>query len=117
MQCIEQYGIRNIYPQLLLHPLCLVVEYPTDSIFSIGGNGIVVERVGWHHHSVVLNHAREVFLAQKTEYAIDSACVSTSTHHSRPVPAQVIKKIISFYFEFEHIISRLYEARFKIAGL
>jgi hypothetical protein len=42
--------------------------------------------------------------------------VSTSTHHSRPVPAQVIKKIISFYFEFEHIISRLYEARFKIAG-
>jgi hypothetical protein len=91
MRCIEQCTARKTYPQLLLHPLRLV-EYPAGSIFSIGGGGVVVERVGQPRHSGVLNQAREVFPAQKTEDAIDLACVNTSTRHNRPVPAQVIKK-------------------------
>jgi len=92
MRCIEQCSARKTYPQLLLHPLRLVVEYPAGPICSIGGGGVVVKQVGRPRHSGVLNQAREVLLAQKTEDAIDLACVTTSTRHNRPVPAQVIKK-------------------------
>lgn len=92
MRCIEQCSARKAYPQFLLHPLRLVVVYPSVPICSIGGGGVVVKRVGRHHHSGVLNEAREVFPAQKTKDAIDVACVSTSSRHNRPVPVQVIKK-------------------------
>ena len=52
----------------------------------------MVKQVGRPRHSDVLNQAREVLLAQKTEDAIDLACVTTSTRHNRSVPTQVIKK-------------------------
>jgi len=92
MRCIEQYSARKTYPQLLPHLLRLIVEYPTGPIFSIGGGSVVVERVGRPHHSGVLNYAKEVFPAQKTEDDIDLPCVSTSTRYNRLVLAQVIKK-------------------------
>jgi hypothetical protein len=64
----------------------------------------VVEKIDRDHHSRVLNNGREVFPAQKTEDAIDVAFVTTYTRHNRLGPAQEIKKkIISFYFEFEHM--------------
>jgi hypothetical protein len=75
----------------MLHPLRHIVEYPAISIFSIGGGGVLVERIGGPHHSSVLNQAREVFLAQKTEDAIDRASVSsTCTLHNPLGPAQMI---------------------------
>ena len=92
MRCIEQYSARKTYPQLLPHLLRLIVEYPTGPIFSIGGGGVVVERVGRPRHSGVLDQPREVFPAQKTEDDIDLACVSTSTRYNCLVLAQVIKK-------------------------
>ena len=92
MRCIEQYSARKTYPQLLPHLLRLIVEYPTGPIFSIGGGSIVVERVGQPHHSGVLNQAKEVFPAQKTEDPIDFECVGPSTQHFGPVSARVIKK-------------------------
>ena len=66
------------YPQLLLHPLRLVIEFPAVPVYCIGGDGVVVEGVGWARHSGVLNQSREVF------------------------PAQIIS--ISLYYDFEHII-------------
>jgi hypothetical protein len=43
------------YPQLLLHPLRLVIEFSTVPVYCIGGDGVVVEGVGWARHSAVLN--------------------------------------------------------------
>jgi hypothetical protein len=43
------------YPQLLLYPLCLVVEFPVVSVYCIGGDDVVVEGVGWARHSGILN--------------------------------------------------------------
>lgn len=86
----NECDILSTYPQLLLHPLRLVVEYPAVPIWSIGGGGVVVERIGRPPHSGVLNQARVVFPAQKTEDAIDGPCVTSL--HNRPAPAQVIKK-------------------------
>jgi hypothetical protein len=51
------------YPQLLLHPLHLVVEFSAVPVYCIGGSGVVVEGVGWAHHSGVLNQSKEVFPA------------------------------------------------------
>jgi hypothetical protein len=42
------------YPQLLLHPLRLVIEFPAVPVYCIGGDGVVVEGVGWARHSSVL---------------------------------------------------------------
>ena len=69
----------------------------------------MVKRVGRPRHSGVLNQAREVLLAQKTEDAIDLACVSTSTRHNRPVPAQVINNrpisILIFNISYKVVIT------------
>lgn len=50
-------------PQLLLHPLRLVVELSVVPIYCIGGDGVVVEGVCWARHSGVLDKSREVFPA------------------------------------------------------
>jgi hypothetical protein len=64
------------YPQLLLHPLRLVIEFSTVPVYCIGGNGVVVEDVGWARHSGVLNQSRVVFPAQQAEDAIGVATVT-----------------------------------------
>jgi hypothetical protein len=71
------------YPQLLLHPLCLVAEFPVIPVYCIGGGDVVVEGVGWARHSDVLNQSREVFLAQQAEDAIGVAAV-TPQHSPQP---------------------------------
>jgi hypothetical protein len=63
------------YPQLLLHPLRLVVEFPIVSVYCIGGDGVVVEGVGWARHSGVLNQSREVFPAQQAEDVVMLRCL------------------------------------------
>jgi hypothetical protein len=45
----------------LLHLLRLVIEFSVVPVYYIGGDGIVVEGVGWARHSDVLNQSREVF--------------------------------------------------------
>jgi hypothetical protein len=55
--------LLSTYPQLFLHSLRLVAEYPALPIFSIGGRGVVLERIGQLLHSAVPNHAREVLPA------------------------------------------------------
>jgi hypothetical protein len=80
------------YPQLLLHPLCLVIEFPVVPVYCIGGDGVVVEGVGWARHSGVLNQSKEVFPAQQAEDAIGEATMTPSIIHNRPRPVQVINK-------------------------
>ena len=58
------------YPQLLLHLLHLVIEFPAVSVYCIGGDGVVVEGEGWARHSGVLHKSREVFPAQQAEDVI-----------------------------------------------
>ena len=91
MRLIKQYSARKTYPQLLLHPLRLVVEFSVVPIYCIGGDSVVVEGVGWSHHSGVLNQSREVFPAQKVEDAIGVAVVTPCTLQNLPRPFQVIK--------------------------
>jgi hypothetical protein len=64
------------YPQLLLHPLRLVIEFPVVPVYCKGGNGVVVEGEGWAHHSGVLHKSREVFPAQKADDAIGGATMT-----------------------------------------
>jgi hypothetical protein len=64
------------YPQLLLHPLRLVIEFPTVPVYCIGGNGVVVEGESWACHSGVLHKSREVFHAQQVEDAIGGATMT-----------------------------------------
>jgi hypothetical protein len=64
------------YPQLLLHPLRLVIEFPIVPVYCIGGENVVVEAVGWAHHSGVLNKSSEVFHAQQAEDAIGVATMT-----------------------------------------
>jgi hypothetical protein len=59
MRHILQYS--KTYPQLLLHTLRLVVEFPAVLVYCIGGDDVVVEGVSWVRHSTVLNQSREVF--------------------------------------------------------
>jgi hypothetical protein len=80
------------YPQLLLHSLCLVVEFPVVPVYCIGGDGIVVEGVGWARHSGVLNQSREVFSAQQAEDAIGVATMTPSILNNHPRPVQVINR-------------------------
>jgi hypothetical protein len=80
------------YPQLLLHPLRLVIEFPVVLVYCIRGDGVVVEGVGWARHSGVLNQSREVFSAQQPEDAIGEATMTPSIIHNRPRPIQVINK-------------------------
>jgi hypothetical protein len=80
------------YPQLFLHPLRLVVEFPVVPVYCIRGDGIVVEGVGWARHSGVLNQYREVFPAQQVEDAIGVATVTPSILQNLPRPIQVINK-------------------------
>jgi hypothetical protein len=72
------------YPHLLLHPLRLVIEFPTVPVYCIGGDGVVVEGLGWDHHSSVLNQSKEVFPAQQAEDAIGEATMTPSIIHNRP---------------------------------
>ena len=67
MRLIKQYSARKTYPQLLLHPLRLVIEFPAVPVYCIGGDGVVVEGEGWARHSGVLHKSREVFPAQQAE--------------------------------------------------
>jgi hypothetical protein len=90
MRHILQY--RKTYPQLLLHPLRLVVEFPVVPIYCIRGDAVVVEGVGWVRHSDVLNQCIEVFAAQKAEDAIGVAAVTPCILHNLPRPVQVINK-------------------------
>jgi hypothetical protein len=80
------------YRQLLLHPLRLVIEFPVVPVYCIGGDDVVVEGVGWAHHSGVLNQSREVYPAQQAEDAIGEATMTPSIIHNRPRPVQVINK-------------------------
>jgi hypothetical protein len=80
------------YPQLLLHQLCLVIEFSVVPVYCIGGNDVVVEGVGWARHSGVLNQSREVFPAQQAKDAIEVATMTPSILHNRPRPVQVINK-------------------------
>jgi hypothetical protein len=76
------------YPQLLLHPLRLVIEFPAIPVYCIGGDGIVVEGVGLVHHSSILNQSREVFPAQQAEDANGEATMTPSIIHNRPRPSK-----------------------------
>jgi hypothetical protein len=58
------------YPQLLLHPLRLVIEFSAVPVYGIGGDDIVVKGEGWAYHSDVLHQSTEVFPAQQAEDAI-----------------------------------------------
>jgi hypothetical protein len=90
MRQILQYS--KTYSQLLLHSLRLVVEFLVVPIYCIGGNGVVVEGIGWVCHSGVLNQSREVFPTQKVEEAIGVAGVTPCIIHNLPRPVQVINK-------------------------
>jgi hypothetical protein len=76
----------------LLHPLRLVVDVPVIPIYFIGGDSVVVEGVGWAHHSSILNQTREVFPAQMAENAIRVAVVFPCILHNLPRHVQMIKK-------------------------
>jgi hypothetical protein len=76
----------------LLHPLRLVIEFLVVPVYCIGGDGIVVEDVGWARHSNILNQSREVFPAQQDEDAIGEATMTPSKIHNHPRPVQVINK-------------------------
>jgi hypothetical protein len=72
------------YPELLLHPLRLVVEFPVVLVYCIGGDDIVVEGVGWARHSGILNQFREVFPTQQADDAIGVATMTPSILHNHP---------------------------------
>jgi hypothetical protein len=76
----------------LLHPFRLVIEFSAVPVYCIGGNGVVVEGVGWARPSDVLNQFREVFPAQHDEDAIGEATMTPNIIHNRPRPVQVINK-------------------------
>jgi hypothetical protein len=80
------------YPQLLLHLLRLVIEFPVVPVYCIGGDDVVVEGVGSARHSGVLNQSREVFPAQHAEDAIGEATMTRSIIHNCPRPVEVINE-------------------------
>ena len=80
------------YPQLLLHPLRLVIEFPAVPVYCIGGDGVVVEGEGWARHSGVLHKSREVFPAQQADDVVGGATMTPSIIQNRPRPVQVINK-------------------------
>jgi hypothetical protein len=80
------------YPQLLLHPLCLVIEFPAVPVYCIVGDGVVAKGVGWARHFGVLNQSRKVFPAQQAEDAIGEATMTPSIIHNRPRHVPVINK-------------------------
>jgi hypothetical protein len=73
------------YPQLLLHPLRLVIEFPAVPVYCIGGDGIVVEGEGWARHSGVLHRTA----GRGCHWG---AMMTPSIIHNRPRPVQVINK-------------------------
>jgi hypothetical protein len=83
----------------LLQPLRLIIEFPAVPVYCIGGDGVVVEGVGWARHSGVLNQSREVFPAQQAEDAIGGggATMTPSIIYNRPRPVQVINKKVLVY--------------------
>jgi hypothetical protein len=83
---IKQYNARKTYPQLLLHPLRLVVELHVVPIHCIEGEGVVIEGIGRAHHSGVLNKSREVFPTQKVKDAIGVATVTPCILQNLPRP-------------------------------
>jgi hypothetical protein len=68
------------YPKVPLDPHRLVLS------LRVGGIGVVVKGVGRLPLPNVVNQAREVGLAQKTQDAIDMA-YDTTTRHNGLVPA------------------------------
>jgi hypothetical protein len=76
----------------LLHQLRLVIEFSVVPVYCIGGDGVVVEGVGWARHSGVLNQSRKVFPVQQTEDAIGVAMMTLNILHNRSRPVQVINK-------------------------
>jgi hypothetical protein len=63
MQRIKQYCARKTYPQLLLHPLRLVVELSVVPNHCNGGDIVVVEGIDRAHHFGILNNSRKKFPA------------------------------------------------------
>jgi hypothetical protein len=98
MRRIKQYNARKTYPQLLLHPFCLVVEFLVVPIYCIGDDGVVVEGIGWGRVFAVLNNPREVFSDQKAEDAIGVAFVTLCILYNHPRYVLVIKKKILVLF-------------------
>jgi hypothetical protein len=64
----------------------------------------VGKRVGRLLFPSELNQAREVCLEQKAEDATDRACVTTYRLYNHPTPAQILRKIVILYYDFQHII-------------
>ena len=87
MRSIEQCSASKTYPQLGLHPLCLVVKAPVFQIDIIGGLAVVCPRPGWLVPSINVDQAWEVHPAQKTQDAVDLVVVSTSGEYF-PTPAK-----------------------------
>jgi hypothetical protein len=84
------------YPQLLLHPLRLIIELTAIPVYCIRDDGVMVEGVGWARHSGVLNQSREVFPTQQANDAIGVATMTPSILHNRPRPVQLINKKYQF---------------------
>jgi hypothetical protein len=80
------------YPQLLLHPLRLVIEFSAVPVYCIGGDDVMVEGEGWARHSGVLHKSSEVFPVQQAVDAIGGAMMTPSIIQNRPRPVQVINK-------------------------
>jgi hypothetical protein len=80
----------------LLHPLRLVVEFLAIPINYIGGDGVVVEGVGWARHSSILNQSREVFPAHKAVDAIGVVAVTPCILNNLLRHVQVINKKYKF---------------------
>jgi hypothetical protein len=93
------------YPQLLLHPLRLVIEFPAVLVYCIGGNGVVVEAVGWARHSGVLNQSRKVFPAHQVEDAIREATMTPSIIHNHPRPVQTTTDLTFYDIQLWSLIS------------
>jgi hypothetical protein len=83
--------LRLTHSSCFTRSALLLNSRPSRSTAS-GGDGVVIEAVGWAYHSGVLNQSREVFPAQQAEDAIGVATMTPSIIHNRPRPIQVINK-------------------------
>jgi hypothetical protein len=92
--CNKCNVLNELYlPKALLHLLHLVVELSAVLIHFIGGDDVMVEGIGWAHHSSALNKSMEVFPG-KVKDAIGVAIVTPCILQNLPRPIQVIKKKI-----------------------
>jgi hypothetical protein len=95
---VEILHTKTMYPYIIsrmcnecdIFYIILRLTHLAVPVYSIGGDGVVVEGVGWARHSGVLNQSREVFPAQHAEDAIGVATMTPSILHNCPRPVQVI---------------------------